>query len=141
MFNKLPHFRYSDGLHQYLLGMAIDCSDYTNQNIYQLISIWIFGVCVVVTINYYFGFLDRPKFSNITYWVSSSIVVSAFLGLFAYYKAANGLSPYNHCSELSFYRTDCILFGLTAFAYSNFIIFIFSMIFKWFSTDNKKVPF
>lgn len=141
MIEKLPRFSYAEGLHQYLKGMSLDCSDYTNQSIYQLVAIWVFALNLVSNINYYFGITDRPKFSNLTFWIIRSLVISSGLGLFGYYKAAIGLNPEKHCSDLVFLKTDCLLFGLTVFVYSLLLNFVFAMMLKWFSTDNKKVPF
>ena len=141
LWENLPQISYASGLHEHLKGMAIDCSSYSNQNVYQFMSICMFFVCLAGALNFYFGVFDRPIFSNHMGWFTNGVVLSLILSLVGFFKASAGLPESNHCSDLIFFRTDCIFFAINIFIYSNFLFFLFSLILKWFSVDNKKVPF
>lgn len=121
--------------------MAVDCEGYTNQSVYQLMTLVMLAASTLFMLNYYYGLFNRPIFSRTRIWTINVLFVSAGVGIFAYMLAATGLPPGQHCSYLNFFRTDCILFGLTAFVYNSIYCLLLSVSLKWLSVNNKKVPF
>jgi hypothetical protein len=139
--DNMFRFNYSRDLHEYLKGMSLDCEGYTRQSTYQLIALAMLGFSTVVVLNYYYGIFNRPIFSRIKTWSANVLMTSTIIAFAAYTLAAVGLPQGMHCSYLHFYKTDCVLFGLTAFVYNTLFCIALSSCVKWLSVNNKKVPF
>jgi len=140
-FDSLLRFNYSKDLHAHLKGLSLDCEAYSRQSAYQLVALCILGLSTLSLINYYYGLFNRPSFSRAKTWGMHVFFVSLVVGVIAFSIASSGLPQGAHCSYLHFYRSDCILFGLTAFAYNVIYCFLLSSSIKWMSVNNKKVPF
>jgi hypothetical protein len=140
-FDTFLRFNYSRDLHEHLKGMSVDCEGYTSQSIYQLMSLIMLILSTVCILNYYYGIFNRPSFSRLKTWGTNVFLISSTTAFLAYTFAAADLAPAQHCSYLYFFRTDCILFGMTAFIYNVFYCLLLSSSIKWMSVNNKKVPF
>ncbi|RYG23787.1 MAG: hypothetical protein EOO01_43985 [Chitinophagaceae bacterium] len=140
-FDLVPRFAYSKDLHDHLKGLSVSCESYSGQSVYQIVSLAILGLSTISIINYYYGIFNRPSFSRAKTWGLNVFLVSSIIGTLAFSMASAGLAEGAHCSYLHFYRADCILFGLTAFAYNVLYCFLLSTSVKWLSVNNKKVPF
>lgn len=140
-FDNILRFNYSNNLHQHLRGMSLDCESYSNQNFYQVIMMWLLVANLVMVLDFYYGLFNRPKLSSLLYWILNAFVTAFGLSFYAYMYASNGMYEGMHCSYLTFFKSDCILFGATIFVYSFLIWFVLSICLKWFSVNNKRVPF
>jgi hypothetical protein len=141
-WDKIFRFDYAKDLHAHLKGWAIDCnSGYTRQSIYQSVSVVMIVLVLLGTLNYYYGFFNRPRFSKTSFWLLNMLCISIIIFVMAYIMSSSGLHDGNHCPDLHFYSTDCMLFGFTAVIYTIIFYVVASLIVKWFSLNNKKVPF
>lgn len=131
----------AEGLGPHLSGLSTDCSSLSNQSIYNIIFICILTLNTIIMINYYYGFFNRVKFTNLLTWFLNLIIGSGIVFLIAYFYANNDFETNNFCQNLTITHSDCIGFGLTAFIYSILWSLIVSFIIKWKSSNNKKVPF
>lgn len=141
IFDSFIRFSYSRDLHEHLKGLSLDGEAYSRQSVYQIVALIVIGLSIASIINYYFGLFNRPSFSRLFSWIINVIGVSGIVGIISYMLAASGVPSGAHCSYLHFFKTDCLLFGLTAFTYTGVFCIILSASVKWFSVNNKKVPF
>ncbi len=141
IFDSFLRFSYSRDLDEHLKGLSLDGDSYSSQSVYQIVSLIVISLSIVSVLNYYFGFFNRPTFSRILSWVLNVVGVSVIVGIISYSMAASGVPDGAHCSYLHFFKTDCLLFALTAYTYTTVLCIILSTTFKWFSENNKKVPF
>ncbi len=141
-FDKVFRSSYSSDLHQHLKGLDIARGEsYSGTNIYAWITIWIFMLSLVLMINFYYGLFDRPKFSNFWAWLLNLLASASSIFVMAFLRSTNDLKHANYYKELHFNSADCMLFAFTATSYSVFFCIIFSLLMKWWSLNNKKVPF
>lgn len=141
-FDHLPRLGYSRDLHQHLKGLsASTCNDYQGDAIYQLTAIVLLAVSAAIMLNFYYGIFNRPRYTHRLVWLLQLLAASVFTGVFAYNRAAAGLPEEKHCASIRFSTLDCLLFGVTVGVYTWLICFLFSMLLKWKSTVNKKIPF
>ena len=135
---------YGQGLHEHLMGIDKDCN-YTeasaSQSIYILVFFCLLIINSLIMVNYYYGSFNRPKFSKIIYWLLNVLLGSIFLFAIAFFYTNNDLEAENFCDQLIIYRADCIGFGITVAIYSIVWSLIFSVIIKFSSKNNKKIPF
>ena len=142
IWDKIFRFDYSKDLHIHLKGWAVDCnSGYTRQSAYQTICLLILVITAVGALNYYRGYFNKPRFSKLWFWLLNLIVLAGIVFTSAYVISAAGIKEGSHCPDLHFYSTDCILFGLTAVIYTALLFFGFSLMIKWWSLNNNRVPF
>lgn len=140
-FDHLISLGYSDGLHQQLKGRAVDCIDNSGDAAYPIVSIVLLVVSLIVILNYYYGLFNNPRFTHRRVWLLNIVVASCTVGFFAYFQAARYLPEEKHCDKLHFTVMDCMLFAFTAMIYTAFTCIFFSLLFKWKSISNKKIPF
>lgn len=140
-FDRLIPLGYSDGLHQQLKGRAVDCIDNSGNAAYPVVSIVLLSVSIIVMLNYYYGLFNNPRFTHRRVWLLNIVVASCIVGFFAYFRATGYLPEGKHCEKLRFSALDCMLFAFTAMMYTAFTCILFSLLFKWKSISNKKVPF
>jgi hypothetical protein len=141
IFDKFPRISYSSDLHQHLKGLDLKCESYGGTNIYAWVTFWILLISLILAINYYYVLFNRPKMAKWWVWLINMLMGGIITFFMAYLRANADLNHSNYCKELHFNSADCLLFGLTAFTYTSFLFFIFSMIIKWKSLNNKKIPF
>lgn len=139
-FDRL-HLRYSPGLHEQLKGLDMDGINYTGNSIYQLTGFLIIGVSLLTMLNYYYGLFNNPRFTHRRTWLLNILFPSAAIGLFAYFQAARYLPEDRHYSELHFSIADCALFGVNEMLLCITACLIWSLLLKWKSVANKKIPF
>ena len=141
LFDHLPKLGYSRDLHRHLRGLSITCDDYHGDAVYQITSLVMLAVSMVFMANYYYGLFNHPRYTRRRIWLLHLLVGAGAMGIFAYNRAANGLPVGKHCEEIQFTVLDCTLFGFTAALYTCILCFLFSMLLKWKSIANKKIPF
>jgi hypothetical protein len=141
-FNHLPKLGYSRDLHKHLRGLSVTtCDSYNGDAVYQITSIVIIIVSLLLMANYYYGLFNNPRYTRRRIWLIHLFVAATISGTFAYHRAANGLPQGRHCDQISFSVLDCALFGFTAAIYTCLLCFLFSLLLKWKSIANKKIPF
>ena len=140
-FDSILRFSYSRDLHQHLKGLSVDCQGYTGTAIYQVVSLTLLVLSLLFMLNYYHGLLNHPRHTRLWVWLINIIVCCGIIGTIAYAMASGGLPEGEHCKDIFFSRMDCLLFACTAMLYTFLACFIFSMLLKWKSVANKKIPF
>jgi len=140
-FDHLIRLGYSKGLHQQLKGYTTDCSGYGSDAVYQLNSLVLLALSVVTMLNYYYGVFNNPRFTHRRIWFLNILAASGMVGVVSYFQAASFLSPEKHCNDLHFTAIDCLLFAVNQAVYAMFVCFLCSLLLKWKSIANKKVPF
>ena len=140
-FDSILRFSYSSDLHQHLKGLSTDCQNYTGTAVYQLVSLTLLAVSFLIVLNYYYGLFNHPKHTHRWVWLLNVLVACGIVGTAAYFMAAAGLPEEKHCPDIHFTKMDCALFAATSMLYTFIVCLIFSLIFKWKSVANKKVPF
>jgi hypothetical protein len=140
-FDSILRFSYSRDLHQHLKGLSLDCQGYTGNAIYQTVSLTLLALSFLLMLNYYYGLFNHPRHTRRWAWLINILAACGIAGAVAYFMAAAGLPEDMHCKDIHFTRMDCMLFAATAMLYTFLVCFIFSMLFKWKSVANKKIPF
>ncbi len=141
-FDHLVRLGYSSGMHQQLRGHGIDCNDsFGGDSVYQLTAIVLLAVSLVAALNYYYGLFNRPRFTHRWVWLLNILAASGIVGGFAYLRAAAYLPPDRHCEDLHFGAIDCLMFAFTAMIYTAITCTLLSLLLKWKSIANKKIPF
>lgn len=138
----MPRFSYSRDLHAHLKGMDITCNTYSSgTTIYGYVAIMLLIVAPIITINFYYGIFNRPKFASIWVWLLNVIVASIIIFCCAFMQPTSDLRHSRYCKDLNFSTTDCMLFGFTAATYTLIACILVSLAIKWWSLNNKKIPF
>ena len=141
LFEAPGLYSASGGLGEYLRGFDTDCQTYSRQSAYSIVFLFLIFVNAVIMLNYYYGLLNRHPFNKFGWWL-----VNVLTGAFIIYMIAS-LQPYKdlmngeYCKDLSFHAGDCMGFGLTAAIYSVIWSVLLSLLIKWKSIVNKKIPF
>lgn len=140
-FDHVFRLGYSRDLHQQLKGLSSDCASYSGGAVYQITGIIMITVSLLLMLNYYYGLFNNPRFTHRRVWLINILVACVLTGGFAYFHATTFLPEEKHCPDIHFSVLDCALFGFTTALYTALTCILFSMIFKWKSIANKKVPF
>lgn len=141
-FDKLFKLGYSSGLHEHLKGQAVDCSDdYHAASVYQATGFAILGISLLLMLNFYYGLFNNPRFTHRRTWLLNILVACGIIGFVSYFSAASGLAEGKHCADLQFTLSDCMLFAFTEMIYTAIVCLIVSLLIKWKSVSNKKIPF
>lgn len=140
-FNHLPRLGYSRDLHQQLKGLAADCSGYHGDAVYQFTFIVLLIVSLVLMLNYYYGLFNDPRFTHRRFWLMQILVACGLNGLFAYFRSAAFLPEDKHCDQIHFSALDCGLFSFSVMMYTFITCVLISLLIKWKSITNKKIPF
>lgn len=141
IFEALSLYSSQNGLGEHLRGLDLKCNDYTGQSIYSLVFICLFAINSVLMVNYYYGIFNRVPFNAWWWWLANSLVGSLILFVISFMYCNNDLATGNYCQSLFMATSDCIGFGITSFIYSFVWCCILSVVIKWKSSVNKKVPF
>ncbi|MFT6841829.1 MAG: hypothetical protein ACJASR_000591 [Psychroserpens sp.] len=107
-------------------------------NIYSVIVIYTLPMVLVLTFLYYYVF-DRPATSKLWVWLIALLIIGLGAFAIAYITVENsfyeiGLIP----SEYGF---ENLIFSFTNLVYACIIMFFFSLLIKWKSTNSSHVPF
>jgi hypothetical protein len=142
IFESFGLYSASNGLGDHLRGLDIKCEEgYINQSIYNVVFLCVFTINSLIVINYYRGLFNRVNFTNFLSWLINVLVGALILFFIAFLYASNDFSTGNYCEDLSITNSDCFGFGITTAIFSIVWSFILSMLIKWTSSNNKKVPF
>ncbi len=129
------------GLGAQLRGMNLQCDDFTRQSIYSMVFLALFLINSIIIINYYYGILNRIPFNRILWWLLNVLFGAIIMFFIAFVYANNDLISNDFCPDLSITTSDCIGFGATTAIFSIIWSCLLSLIIKWNSSVNKKVPF
>jgi hypothetical protein len=106
-----------------------------------MVFLALFLINSIIIINYYYGILNRIPFNRILWWVLNVLFGAIIMFLIAFVYANNDLMSNDFCPDLSITTSDCIGFGATTAIFSIIWSSLLSLIIKWNSSVNKKVPF
>ena len=140
IFESFSLFSTANGLGDHLAGYGINC-DYTGADIYRTITYFTVGINLFIVLNYYYGLFNLVKLSKLWVWLVNLIGSALITGFIAYGYAAQALPDGEHCKNLNFSAADCTGFGLTTASLSSIVFIILSIILKWGSSHQSKVPF
>jgi hypothetical protein len=141
IFEFLGLYSTQNGLGEHLRGLDINGIDYSNQSVYTMVFICLFIINSVIIINYYYGILNRIPYNRFLWWFINVLVGAIILFFIAFLYANNDFSSGSIYPKLSVSSSDCVGFGLTSAIYSIIWSCLLSIIIKWNSSVNKKVPF
>lgn len=141
LFEALGLYSTQNGLGEHLRGLNLTCEDYTGQSIYNTVFICLLSVNSIIIINYYYGIFNRRPFNRWWWWLINVLAGSIALFVIAFMYSNNDLESGNYCKDLIMSTSDCSGFGFTAATYSVAWSCLLSLIIKWKSSINKKVPF
>lgn len=141
MFESFNLYSSQMGLGEHLRGLDIKGLNFSNQSIYSMVFLSLFLVNTLIMINYYYGVLNRIPFNRFFWWLLNVIIGSTILFLIAFLYSNNDFVTGNYYPKLSISTSDCIGFGLTSLIFSFIWCCILSVLIKWNSSVNKKVPF
>lgn len=141
LFESLGLYSTQNGLGEHLRGLDLQCNDYTGQSIYNMVLIFLFSINTLIMLNYYYGILNRIPFNRWWWWLINVLVGAIILFVIAFMYANNDLSTGNYCKQLQMTTSDCLGFGFAASIFSALWSLILSLLIKWKSINNKKVPF
>lgn len=141
LFDHLFRLGYSRDLHQQLKGLSPDCSGYSGNAVYQMSGIVMIATSLLLMLNYYYGLFNNPRFTHRRVWLLNILIACGIVWLFAYFSAIDYLPDEKHCTDIHFTYLDCALFAFTQIIYTVICCFLCSLLFKWKSIANKKIPF
>ncbi|WPV67772.1 hypothetical protein [Chitinophaga sp. LS1] len=141
LFEAVGLYSSSGGLGEHLRGLDIDCQTMSRQSAYNFVFLALIFVNVVILFNYYYGLLNRSPFNQVGWWLGNILVGAFIIFLIAYVGSHRDLVNHRYCEQLSFHDGDCIGFGITAAIYSVVWSVLLSLLIKWKSICNKKIPF
>jgi hypothetical protein len=144
LFESLGLYSSQNGLSEHLRGLNVKCDPllgYSQQPIYSMVFLSLFIINSLIIINYYYGVLNRIPFNRFLWWALSVLLGSVILFLISFLYANNDFTSGNICPDLSVTSSDCLGFGITSAIFSIIWCCILSVIIKWKSSVNKKVPF
>ena len=141
LFESLGLYSCQGGLAEHLRGMDIKCKNYSNQSIYSIVFLCIVIVDSIILVNYYFGLLNRIPFNRVWWWIINLLIGSTIVFITAFLYSNNDLETNNICNQLKVTTSDCWGFAITAAIYSIIWSILLSVLIKWKSSVNKKVPF
>jgi hypothetical protein len=142
LFESLGLYSSTNGLGEHLQGLdPHKCDQYTGQSIYNLVFIYLFVINSLIVINYYYGLFNRVPWNVWWKWLLNILIGASIMYIIAFMYPNNDLSTGNYCKDLHMHTSDCVGFGLTAFIYSLVWSVVLSLLIKWKSSVNRKVPF
>jgi hypothetical protein len=141
LFEAIGLYSTSGGLGEHLRGTALDCQTMSRQSTYNIVFLVIIFVNAIIMLNYYYGLLNRNPFNKFGWWLINVLIGAFIIYLIAYLQPYKDLINNNYCQDLKFHNGDCIGFGLTAAIYSVIWSVLLSLLIKWKSIVNKKIPF
>lgn len=105
---------------------------------YTIIFIYSFPTALLISILYYYV-IDRPVTSKLWMWLLTVLLGGIIGFVIAYVTTENSfysidLNPLDYNSEI-------LIFSVTNMVYTSLLIFIFSILIKWKSTNSSHVPF
>ena len=90
-FDSILRFSYSRDLHQHLKGLSVDCTGYTGNSAYQVVSLAMLVISLLVMINYYYGLFNHPRHTRRWVWLINVLVACGITGAIAYVLGTAGL--------------------------------------------------
>lgn len=141
IFESLGLYSTQNGLAEHLRGLDLKGQDYSDQSKYSMVFLSLFLINILIIVNYYYGLFNRIPFNKFLWWLLNVIVGSLILFSIAFLYSNNDLETGNYYSQLSITTSDCVGFGLTTAIFSFLFSCIISIMIKWKSSVNKKVPF
>ncbi|MCU7694303.1 hypothetical protein ACFSPU_10790 [Haoranjiania flava] len=141
LFEALGMYSTSNGLGEHLRGLDMACADYTRQSTYNLVFLSLFIINSLIIFNYYYGILNRSGWNNVGKWLLNVLIGAVIIFIIAFVYTNNDLKAGNICNQLRVGVSDCAGFATTAFIYSIIWSILFSILIKWKSSVNRKVPF
>lgn len=141
IFESFNLYSTQNGLGEHLRGLDIKGIDYSNQSIYSMVFLSLFIVNALIIVNYYYGLLNRIPFNRFFWWFINVLLGSVILFFIAFLYSNNDFVTGNYYTKLSISTSDCVGFGLTSAIFSILWCCILTVLIKWNSSVNKKVPF
>jgi hypothetical protein len=141
LFEAIGLYSTSGGLGEHLRGFDIDCQTMSRQSTYSIVFLFMIFVNAVIMLNYYYGLLNRNPFNKFGWWLMNVLTGAFIIYIIAWLQPHRDLMNGNYCKDLNFHSVDCMGFGLTAAIYSVTWSVLLSLLIKWKSIVNKKIPF
>jgi hypothetical protein len=141
LFEALGMYSSSGGLGEHLRGLDVNCNTMSRQSAYSIVFLSMIVVNIVIMFNYYYGLFNRQPFNHFVWWLGNVLTGAFIIYVIAYLGPHKDLVNNNYCQTLVFNEGDCMGFGLTAAIYAMIWSVLLSLLLKWKSIVNKKIPF
>jgi hypothetical protein len=102
---------------------------------------WIGCVSAAIILNYYFGIFNRAGFNTLVTWFLNIIAACLFSGIWAYYNLSKDINAGFIVKELNIADSDPLKYATAFFIFTLLFSVLLSLLVKWFSKVNKKIPF
>lgn len=109
-----------------------------DNDIYRVIAIYTLPMALALTAIYYYV-IDRPRTSKLWVWITWLLGIGVIAFGIAYITVEN--SFYSIDQIPSDYTEELIIFSVTNMVWAMIIMFLFSILIKWKSTNSSHVPF
>ena len=109
-----------------------------DNNLYTVVALYTVPTVLVCTFLYYYVF-DRPKTSKLWVWSLWLLTIGIVAFVIAYVTVEN--SFYEVGQLPTDYTVENLIFSATNLLYACIIMFLFSLLIKWKSTNSSHVPF
>ncbi|WP_027078661.1 hypothetical protein [Maribacter antarcticus] len=109
-----------------------------DNNFYIVVALYTVPMVLLCTLLYYYVF-DRPKTSKLWVWLLWLLIIGIFAFVIAYVTVEN--SFYEVGQLPAEYTVENLIFSVTNLVYACVIMFLFSLLIKWKSTNSSHVPF
>lgn len=137
-FSKLKKWIFftSEDFHKHLLGLAKDCENYSQTDVYTWAFIFL-GLTLILPVFYYRVF-DKYRFSKLRWWAIFALIF-ALLNAFALWFFIRPASM--RCEELHFNNSNIGGFLIIDFIYAFIVYCLASFFWKRFSKNHRNIPF
>jgi hypothetical protein len=105
---------------------------------YTIVFIYTFPTALLISILYYYV-IDRPVTSKLWVWLLTVLFGGIIGFVIAFVTTEN--SFYSIDLNPQDYNSEILIFSITNLVYTSLLIFIFSILIKWKSTNSSHVPF
>ncbi|SIR14606.1 hypothetical protein [Maribacter ulvicola] len=107
-------------------------------NFYTVVALYTLPMVLVCTFLYYYVF-DRPKTSKLWVWSLWLLTIGIIAFVIAYVTVENSFYEVGQLPKD--YTVENLIFSATNMVYACIIMFLFSLLIKWKSTNSSHVPF
>jgi hypothetical protein len=141
IFESLNLYSVQGGLAEHLRGMNLEGEAFSRQSIYNMVFLALFLINSIIIVNYYYGLFNRIPFNRTIWWIINVFFGALIMFLIAFLYSNNDFESGNFYPDLNITTSDCVGFGITTSIFSLLWSTLLSVLIKWNSSVNKKVPF
>lgn len=130
-------FFTSEDFHKHLLGLAKDCENYSQTDVYTWALLFL-GITILTPLIYY-KLMDNFRYSHVNWWIGVGggiALLNAIILLWFFIRPVS-----MRCEELNFNNSNIWGFLFVDFIYAFIVYFLSSFFWKRFSKNHRNIPF